>query len=197
MFAYIKGKIQHVAKDFFIMEVNGLGFKIWSDATTLGKLNSVKEPIKVYTYLHVREDTMALFGFLSDEELKLFEEIINVSGIGPKVGLSILSTMTPSQFTTSLLANDIKSLTKVPGVGKKTAQRIIFELRDKIKQRDMMPSYDMLQQVDDNRSEVLSALTTLGYTAQEAEKAVARVYKGEYDIETLLKLALSELSNIK
>lgn len=179
------------------MEVNGLGFKIWSDATTLGKLNSVKEPIKVYTYLHVREDTMALFGFLSDEELKLFEEIINVSGIGPKVGLSILSTMTPSQFTTSLLANDIKSLTKVPGVGKKTAQRIIFELRDKIKQRDMMPSYDMLQQVDDNRSEVLSALTTLGYTAQEAEKAVARVYKGEYDIETLLKLALSELSNIK
>ena len=103
----------------------------------------------------------------------------------------------PSQFTTSLLANDIKSLTKVPGVGKKTAQRIIFELRDKIKQRDMMPSYDMLQQVDDNRSEVLSALTTLGYTAQEAEKAVARVYKGEYDIETLLKLALSELSNIK
>ena len=197
MFAYIKGKIQHVAKDFFIMEVNGLGFKIWSDATTLGKLNSVKEPIKVYTYLHVREDTMALFGFLSDEELKLFEEIINVSGIGPKVGLSILSTMTPSQFTTSLLANDIKSLTKVPGVGKKTAQRIIFELRDKIKQRDMMPSYDMLQQVDDNRSEVLSALTTLGYTAQEAEKAVARVYKGEYDIETLLKLAISELSNIK
>ncbi len=179
------------------MEVNGLGFKIYANATTLGKLDSAKDVVKVYTHLYVRGDAMTLFGFLSDEELRLFEQLINVSGIGPKVGLSILSTMTPAQFAMSLLTNDINSLVKVPGVGKKTAQRLILELKDKIRQRDMAPSLDIPEPADNNRSETLSALMALGYTAQEAEKAIAHVYKEDYDTEALLKLALSELASKK
>jgi Holliday junction DNA helicase RuvA len=197
MFAYIKGNIEYVAKDFFVMEVNGLGFKIYANATTLGKLDSAKDAVKVYTHLYVREDVMTLFGFLSDEELRLFEQLINVSGIGPKAGLAILSAMTPAQFAMSLLTNDINNLVKVPGIGKKTAQRLILELKDKIRQRDIAPPLDMPELADNNRSEALSALMTLGYTAQEAEKAIAHVYKEDYDTETLLKLALSELSSIK
>jgi len=137
MFAYIKGTLEYKCSDYLIVEANGIGYKIFTSISTIETAGRVGEQVKIYTYLHVREDIINLYGFLTQEELGMFELLISVSGIGPKAAISVLSSISPSKFGLAVITDDIKTLTKAPGIGNKTAQRIILELKDKIKNEQL------------------------------------------------------------
>ena len=136
MYAYIRGKLEYKSNDSVVIEASGVGYAITVPLSTIENIGSVGEEVKVYTSLHVREDVMALYGFGTREELNMFELLKTVSGIGPKVAISVLSSISPSKFALAVITDDIKTLTQVQGIGKKTAQRIILELKDKIKKNN-------------------------------------------------------------
>lgn len=200
MLSYIKGKLEHKDIDHVIVDVNGIGFKILTSLSTIQSLKEIGSEVKIYTYLQVREDNLSLFGFATVEELKMLELLLKVSGIGPKVALSIISNLSPSKFSLAIITDDVKTLSKVPGVGKKTAQRIILELKDKIKkeQKDVISYSEASETIDMDKkdtkaSEAIAALTVLGYTALEASRAVSAVYSEELDLEDIIKNSLKKL----
>ncbi|HHV96911.1 MAG TPA: Holliday junction branch migration protein RuvA [Clostridiaceae bacterium] len=200
MLSYIKGKLEHKDIDHVIVDVNGIGFKILTSLSTIQSLKEIGSEVKIYTYLQVREDNLSLFGFATVEELKMLELLLKVSGIGPKVALSIISNLSPSKFSLAIITDDVKTLSKVPGVGKKTAQRIILELKDKIKkeQKDVISYSEASETIDMDKkdtkaSEAIAALMVLGYTALEASRAVSAVYSEELDLEDIIKNSLKKL----
>lgn len=200
MFAYIRGILEYKHNDYLVVEAKGVGYKIYTSLSTIENTESVGSEVKVYTHLHVREDAMSLYGFLTQEELGMFELLLGVSGIGPKVAISVISSMSPSKFGLSVITDDYKSLTKAQGVGNKVAQRIILELKDKINKTDLVSTYigkeESVNESKDNSrvSEAISALIVLGYTAFEANKAVASVYSEDMDLELIIKNALKTLA---
>ncbi len=133
MLAYIKGSLEIKTKGYIVVETNGIGYKIYMPESTISKLGDIGEKVQVHTYMRVREDDISLYGFLTNEELRMFELLLSVSGIGAKGALTILSNITPSQFALAVIANDVGILKKLPGIGPKTAQRVILELKDKLK----------------------------------------------------------------
>ena len=176
MYAYIKGNLAYTSRNFAVIDVNGVGYKIYISEYTLSKLPSPGGELTLYTYMNVREDALELFGFLTREELDTYELLISVSGVGPKVGLAILSTLTPEKFSYSVVSGNVKEITKTPGVGPKLAQRIILELKDKIKTESAIGgTSEEIPDIADNSalSEAAEALTVLGYTPAEAKGAVA------------------------
>lgn len=195
MFAYIKGTLVRKTADSIIIDVNGIGFKVLTAGSSLTACNETGSEIKLYTCFYVREDTQALYGFLNEDELKMFEQLITVTGVGPKAALSLVSNIPPSKFGLAVLTDDADSFTKAPGIGKKTAQRIILELKDKLKKSNdqfsniktenisLQPSINKMQ-------EAVSALIMLGYSSQEANAAVLAVYDEEKSIEQIIKDAL-------
>lgn len=191
MYSYIKGSLEYIGKDYAVVDVNGVGYKIYTVITSLEGI-SLKEQIKIYTYLHVREDVMMLYGFLSPGELEMFELLISVSGVGPKAAVSLVSSVNPSKFALSLVTNDVKALTAAPGIGSKMAQRIILELKDKIKSEQLVEDTIAVNDPNDKFSEAVNALIVLGYSQQEASKAVKGV-TGVDDVETTIKMALKSL----
>lgn len=194
MFYYIKGTLEECEKDFIIVDNNGFGMKIFVSASTLDGVPGIGRPVKLYTYFHVREDIMALYGFLSREELNMFELLISVSGVGPRAGLSILSLLSPAKLGLSIIGGDIKSLTAVPGIGTKTAHRIILELKDKIDKDGIMELDSMqIEDKDDHAREALHALMALGYSTNEANSAISKLDIEGNDTETVIKLALKKL----
>lgn len=199
MFAYIRGKLAYKHNDYIVVEANGVGYKIYTSLSTIQNVEPVGSEVKIYTYLYVREDMMNLYGFLTQEELGMFELLLSVSGVGPKAAISVISSMSPSKFGLSVITNDYKALTKAQGVGNKMAQRIILELKDKISKMELTDNCsdedEVNNEVKDNSrfSEAVSALMVLGYTASEANKAVASVYMDNMDIETVIKNALKAL----
>lgn len=195
MYSYIKGKVDHKTSDYFVLENNGIGFKISSALSTLDKLELSKE-VKAYTYIHVREDLISLYGFLTNEELRVFELLITVSGIGPKVANSVLSALSPSRFSLAVITSDVSALKSVSGIGLKTAQRIILELKDKMKTEEAISKHDEIGISSDNGtvSEIINALQVLGYTSGEAIKAIKGIDIETLDIETVIKQALRNLS---
>lgn len=200
MFAYIKGKLEYKHNDYIVVEANGVGYKIYTSLSTIQNVDAVGSEVKIYTYLYVREDIMSLYGFSTQEELGMFELLLGVSGVGPKAAISVASSMSPSKFGLAVITDDYKSLTKAQGVGNKMAQRIILELKDKIKKMDLVstPSSDdetgNVGEDNSRFSEAISALIVLGYTASEASKAVVSVYKEDMDIEAVIKNALKSLA---
>jgi len=182
-----------------VVEANGVGYKIYTSLSTIQNIQPVGNEVKIYTYLYVREDVMNLYGFLTQEELGMFELLLGVSGVGPKAAISVISSMSPSKFGLSVITNDYKSLTKAQGIGSKMAQRIVLELKDKINKTELVSSFGEKDQAadeikDNSRfSEAVSALIVLGYTASEANKAVASVYREDMDIESVIKNALKTL----
>ena len=159
--------------------------------------------VTVYTYMSVREDGISLFGFESREEKAFYQKLISVSGIGPKAAISILSSITPSELVTAVLSSDAAAIAKAPGVGKKTAQRVILELKDKIGSGDIAEMFDMGSDISpasaatgDDRAEAAEALVALGYSRSEAVKAVSKVYVPDMDVQKILSAALRELSRI-
>lgn len=199
MYSYIKGRLEEIRTDHVVIENNGIGYQIFMPDRCITALGSRGEEVKVYTYLHVREDAMQLFGFAGRDELELFRQLIGVSGIGPKGGLAILSVMSADDLRFAVLAEDDKRIAKAPGVGKKTAQRLIIELKDKIdvEEADLIPGDDsgLPQTAQSARDEAIQALEALGYSKSDAYAAVSRVsVTEESDTEDILKQALKQLA---
>ncbi len=204
MYSYIKGRLTELEADALVVEANGVGYRIYTAGQTFGYLPPVGEEIKVYTYLHIREDAMLLYGFLTKDDLRVFQLLLGISGIGPKGALSVLSVMTTDDLRFAVLADDAKAIAKAPGVGAKTAQRIILELRDKLSLADafggaggQQPRKEAGGKADDAKNEALQALTALGYSSSEAWKALSGLaVTEESDAEELLKMALKQMALI-
>ncbi len=199
MLAYIKGKLEYRHNDYIVVEAGGIGYKILTAMSTIENSGSAGDEIKVYTHLYVREDIMSLYGFLTKEELGMFELLIGVTGVGPKVAVSVISSLAPSKFSLAVITDDVKSLTKAQGIGNKTAQRIILELKDKINKEQLVSvgkvrAEELSVDRESSRiSEAVSALMVLGYTPLEANKAVSSVFSEDMDLEAIIKNALKGL----
>lgn len=200
MFAYLIGRVAGVTEDNLVLEVGQIGFNVKVPASLPSLLPPVGGEVKIYTYTCVREDAFQLYGFLSQDELDMFRLLITVSGIGPKGGLAILSVMSADDVRLAVLTQDAKAIARAPGVGPKTAQRLILELKDKISMEDTFVSRESeayaagTSGLTDARREVAEALAALGYSAAEAAQAVRKVEHGdEMDVEELLKAALKHL----
>lgn len=200
MIAYIKGKIAYKHNEYIVVETNGIGYKIFTSLSSVQAMGPVGDEVKMYTYLYVREDIMSLYGFCTQEELSMFELLISVSGVGPKAAVSLLSSITPSKFSLAVITDDAKTLTKAQGVGSKMAQRIILELKDKIKKEQMVATEKLKEEsvpADGENTripEAISALMVLGYTPIEASRAVSAVYSDDMDLESIIKNALKGLA---
>ena len=194
MFAYIKGTLEIKGNDYVVIDVNGVGYKIFAPLTTIERLGEIGSTVKVHTHYHVREDNISLYGFYSLEELRMFELLIGVSGVGAKSANTILANVSPSKFALAVITNDVKELTKLPGIGAKSAQRIILELKDKLKSEEAIAETDFEIKIathgDSNGSEAIAALQVLGYPVKEATKAVSSVDTTGLSVEDIIKKAL-------
>ena len=192
MYSYIKGTVEEIYIDSIVVENNGIGYKINVSSNTIMNLQ-VGEATKIYTQLIVREDDMSLCGFVSREELKMFELLTSVSKIGPKVALSILSFASPAQLGAYILSEDIGKLSKAPGVGKKTAERIVLELKDKVDKNNIEFEPTLLSQKPTliSQDESVDALVALGYTLSESKEAVQKCKKDGMNTEAIIKKALT------
>lgn len=195
MFAYIKGSLEVKSINYVVVENGGIGYKIYMSAKSIGTIGNIGDNIKVYTHYHVREDDISLYGFNSEEELRMFEILINVSGVGVKSALTMLSDITPSSFALAVINDDVTRLTKVPGVGKKTAQRLILELKDKLKSEDIPCEEIKVEENKDNNinNDAVVALQVLGYSKKEAETVLEKVDTKDLSIEETIKEALKYL----
>ena len=194
MYYYIKGTLVQKNDNYIVVDANGVGYMIYTSLNSMKNTGEVGKKITIYTYLHVREDVMDLFGFTTIEEKNMFMHLISVSGVGPKAALSILSVTTPAKFALAVITNDVKTITKASGVGPKMAQRVILELKDKMKTDEL--EIDLEDESDDilsdNRSEAISALVVLGYSSNDAQKAVKGI-DGTLSVEEIIKKALAGL----
>jgi len=198
MISYIKGELADIFIDSIVIENNGIGYGVNVPMTVIDQMPQAGTKIKVYTYLYIREDVMSLYGFLTKDDLRVFKLLITVSGIGPKGALGILSTITTDELRFAIMANDAKTISKAPGIGKKTAEKLIIELKDKLKLEDAISlepnTEDILVGDADSRNEAIMALVALGYSHQEAVKAVkAAVITKDMDSGEILKLALRKM----
>ncbi len=191
MIAGLQGKLESLGSDYAIINVNGIAFLVYMPTSGLSSLGKIGEEVKIHTYLHLREDNAALYGFTSADELRLFQTLLGVSGLGPKLALAMLSAMSPDKLVLAIAGGSADLLTAVPGVGKKVAQRIILELRDKIGVGWMTTAG---VQVAEENAEVLAALISLGYSVTEASRAVATLPPDpELSLEEKVKLVLQYL----
>lgn len=198
MICYLNGIVENISSNSIILDVNGIGYQILVSANTLENIPSKGNRLKIYTYMNVREDSISLYGFLSNEELNMFNLLITVSGIGAKVALGILSSITPYDISLAILTEDISALSKCSGVGKKTAGRIILDLKDKLKQNtyEIEGTNSNFKSKSKNsiKNEAIEALTSLGYAQSEATKSVISIYNDNLNLEELIKLSLKQLS---
>ena len=191
MFAYIKGSLEMKSSGYIVIDINGLGYKIFMSQNNIDSIGELHDIIKVFTYVKVREDDISIFGFKTQEELKMFELLISVSGVGAKSALVMLSCIEPSDFAIAIISNDVKVLTKVPGIGNKSAQRIILELKDKLKEEQLE---EKLKDNSENINEAISGLMVLGYSKKDIEKAFEHLDIDNLSIEDLIKKGLILLS---
>ena len=199
MISYIKGELTEIMEDAIVVENNGIGFNIRVPATVISEFSVTGEQVKVYTYLQIREDAHSLYGFLTRDDLEIFKMLINVNGIGPKGALAILSTISPDDLRFAVLSDDVKLISSAPGIGAKTAQKLIIELKDKIKLSDAFEQALAHQEsitgmsVDFSaRNEAVEALVALGYGNAEALRAVKNIENiEEKDTETILPLKIT------
>lgn len=199
MIGYIKGEVTAIYEDRLVLENNGIGYNIYMPGSSLELVEGIGAVVKVYTYLCVREDAMLLYGFLTKDDLDLYRLLISVGGIGPKGGLSLLSVMSADELKFAIASGDVKQIAKAPGIGAKTAQRVIIDLKDKI---DIVSQFDQMyadngqktQALSSVREEAALALVALGYSQTDSYKAV-RNAQGD-DVETILKSALSIITQI-
>ena len=198
MFAYIKGSLEMKSSGYIVIDINGLGYKIFMSQSNIDTIGELHDIVKVFTYVKVREDDISIYGFKTQEELKMFELLISVSGVGAKSALVMLSCIEPSDFAIAVISNDIKVLTKVPGIGNKSAQRIILELKDKLKEEQLEEKLkDSSKKTKDNSeniNEAISGLMVLGYSKKDIEKAFEHLDIDNLSIEDLIKKGLILLS---
>ena len=200
MIRFIKGIVVAIEETYLVLDNHGIGYRIFTPASVLERYVRVGEEIKLHTYMNVREDAMLLYGFLTADDLRLFELLIGVNGVGPKAGLGILSALSADELRFAVLSDDAAAIAKAPGIGKKTAQKLILELKDKMSLEDAFEKKLAHEQEipamtgADESSEAVMALTALGYASSDALRAVRAVEGHEtMDVETLLKVALKNL----
>ena len=203
MISYIRGTLAEKNEDSAVVEAHGVGYQIFVPVPVLSELSPLGESVKIYTYFSVREDGMSLFGFLSRQDLAMFKQLIGVNGIGPKSALGILSALRPDVLRMAVASGDAKTISRAPGVGPKTAQRIILDLKDKIRPEDVLAGGleeslavpEEISGVGQAGKEAVEALTALGYSAAEAAGAVKKVkITEEMTAEDVLKGALRHLA---
>ena len=202
MYAYLKGTLEEITEDNIVVEVGNIGYNVKVSTTTADLLPPLGNEVKIYTYTLVREDTFSLYGFLTRDDLEIFKKLITVNGIGPKGGLAILSVMSADALRFAIMAGDAKSIAKAPGIGNKTAERVILDLRDKVSLEDTLKGLGepvgAAGTVSDGGSpdnamkkEAIEALVALGYSASDATAAVKKVeVTEETTVESILKMAL-------
>lgn len=189
MLAYVSGTLMEKTMDGVVVDNHGMGYSIQLPASQISQLPPVGEELRVHVFLHVKEDGIFLYGFLDRDSLELFRLLITVSGVGPKGALGILSTLSPSGLRAAILTQDAKAISKAPGVGAKTAQRIIIDLKDKMSSEELLnlaveTTEPVNDQVSEKRREAIEALVALGYSAKDAKDAVAQV-EGDEDVLTV------------
>ena len=198
MFAYIKGSLEMKFKNYVVIDVGGLGYKIFMAENAINSIGEVGEIVKVFTYYRVREDDVSIFGFKTQEELRMFELLLSVSGVGAKSALAMLSCIEPSEFAIAVISNNVKLLTHIPGIGTKSAQRIILELKDKLKSEQNEEQVEETKiksaQVNENVQEAISGLMVLGYSKKDIEKAFEHLAVETLSVEDLIKKGLILLS---
>ncbi|MDD6193457.1 MAG: Holliday junction branch migration protein RuvA [Lachnospiraceae bacterium] len=197
MYSYISGELVEVNEDSIVVDNQGIGYEFAVSRSTVASMRHLGQQVKVYTYLHVREDAMMLFGFATREELELFRLLIGVNGIGPKGALAILGVLTPSDLRFAILAEDAKAIAAAPGIGAKTAQRVIIDLRDKI-DGVSVSGLGYTTQAPGNQAvkqDVLEAMESLGYSASEALRAMEGIeFDDDATVEVVLKEVLKKMS---
>lgn len=199
MFSYINGILMNKSSNFIVIDVGGIGFKIYMSQTAIQRLGEIGKTAKIYIHMRVSENDLSLYGFITDEELRMFELLVSVSGIGSKSAMNMLSEITPSSFALAVISNDITKLVKIPGVGKKTAQRIVLELKDKLETEDAISTEEteeflVKNNIDENVTEAIAALKVLGYGKIEIEKAFEKIEKTNLTVEELIKKGLNLLA---
>lgn len=198
MYASFKGKIDEKLNDRIIVEVNNIGYEIYLPESEIATLDNGME-VKIYTYLHVREDDMKLFGFLSRETLEFFKKLISVSGVGPKVALGIISNISSSDMCIAIATENIAALKAVPGIGPKMAQKIVFELKDKVLKEQMVDIKNKATKVvliNDNVKEAMTALQVLGYTEKQIKEVMAKIEINDDSVENIIRKVLKEMRNM-
>lgn len=199
MISYIKGTLKRRAESYIVIETGGIGYQIFVSPATLAKLPQTGEQIKIFTYFSVKEDGVSLYGFASMEEQEMFHRLLMVSGVGPKGALGFLSQLTPQEMILAILSEDVKTLSKAPGVGRKTAQRVILELKDKFKTEEAIFLEEQPQNAaasdakKDTKFEAMDAMVALGYSRSEAAKVVNAVAAEGMSTEDILKAALKKM----
>ena len=208
MLAYIKGRLEMKMTGYVVIDVGGLGYKIFMSDAGSDKLGNIGDIVKVHTYYRVREDDISIYGFNTQEELKMFELLLGVSGVGAKTALAMLETCSPSEFAMAVVTEDVKVLTEIPGIGPKSAKRIILELKDKIKKEQEVEAikeeidkkqkhenklFD-IDEIKEKVSEAIQALQVLGYNKKEIEKVIEKLNYKELSTEELIKKGLNLLN---
>lgn len=202
MISYLRGTLAAVEEDKVVVDVGGVGYGVFMSGQAMGQLPAVGREVKLYTYLNVKEDAMQLYGFLTRDDLRVFKLLIGVNGIGPKGGLGVLSVLSPDDLRFAVLSNDVKAICAAPGIGRKTAEKLILELRDKLRLEDALEHIAMdpeapvrSEEHNEVQSEAIQALVALGYGSTEALKAVRKVeMDGDMGTEDVLKLALKYIT---
>ncbi len=199
MLAHIKGTLESKMKGYIVIDVGGLGYKIYMSDVSIEKLGKIGDTVKVHTYYQVREDDISIYGFNTCEELIMFELMISVSGIGAKTALSMLAVIEPSRFALAVISEDVSTLTQIPGIGPKSAKRIILELKDKVKKEEQIAQVQNVEiqkaVINDNKvTEAISALQVLGYNKKDIEKAIGKLDKKDMTVEDIIKKGLTLLS---
>ena len=205
MIAYIKGEVAWIEEERIVLESGNIGYNIMMPASSFDTQDLMGKEVKIYTHLNVREDAMQLYGFLNLDELKTFRLLLGVNGIGPKAALGILAGLTTDGPRFAVLSDDVKTISKAPGIGKKTAQKLILELKDKIdleevfetKQEHVRETEGKMESKEENaaKKDAVDALTALGYSSTEALRAVRQTgVTPDMDVETILKLALKNIN---
>lgn len=207
MLAYIKGELATKARGYVVIDVGGLGYKVFMSEIAMENIGKIGDIVKVHTYYRVMEDDISIFGFNTPEELRLFELLISVSGVGAKTAINMLGVIEPSDFAISIISNDINTLKKLPGIGPKTAQRIVLELKDKLKKEQQIEELSIAVNSGDKKLEIrkaiekdskeeeaFTALQVLGYTSREIEKTMDKIDKENMSLEDIIKAGLRELA---
>lgn len=202
MIAYLNGRVADISEENLVIEVAHIGYNVRVPASVTALLPPVGEEVRIYTYMSVREDAVALYGFLTKDDLEMYKQLITVSGVGPKAGLAILSALSADELRMAVISQDAKAIAKAQGIGAKTAQRIILELKDKISLEDTVFMKDSVSDaavipasgdIGRAKAEAVEALTALGYSSSDALRAVKAVEQDDMDVEAILKAALKKM----
>lgn len=201
MIAFLRGKVLNVASDHVIIDVNGVGYQVFIPASLAGHFSSIGKEVDLFTYFHVKEDQIQLFGFLDSGDKEIFKMLLEVEGIGPKLALGILSSVSKEELAQAIVEEKISLLTKLPGVGKKTAQRLVLELKDKIVKSNLITKFDKPSNQElEVYHDALQALLSLGYSQKEVEPVLQATLNAKghnIAIDVLIKSVLQELGKNK